>query len=61
MVTKVVLPLSRETKGTVVYGVDDVRSLAIGQVYVNKTGLERVDGQWPTHITLTIESGDTTA
>jgi hypothetical protein len=60
MTIKVVLPLSRETKGTVVYAVSDLRSVAVGQVYVNKEHLEQVAGQWPTEITLTIEPGDTT-
>lgn len=60
MKVQVVLPFSRETKGTVVYGVPDLRSLAVGQVYVNKKYLEEVDGGWPQEITLTIEPGDTT-
>jgi hypothetical protein len=58
--TQVVLPFSRETKGTVVYGVNNLKSLAIGQVYVNKEHLEKVGGAWPERITLTIEPGDTT-
>ena len=60
MTVQVVLPFSRETKGTVVYGVTNLRSLAVGQVYVNKKYLEKVDGDWPQEITLTIEPGDTT-
>lgn len=58
--TQVVLPFSRETKGTVVYAVNNLKSMAVGQVYVNKEHLEKVDGGWPSQITLTIEPGDTT-
>lgn len=57
---KVVLPFDRETKGTVVYAVSNLKSQAVGQVYVNKAHLEQTDGQWPGKITLTIEPGDTT-
>lgn len=57
---QVVLPFSRETKGTVVYAVNNLKSVAVGQVYVNKDRLEKVGGEWPTEITLTIEPGDTT-
>ena len=60
MATQVVLPKVRETKGTVVYGVTNLKSLAVGQVYVNKEHLEKVGGDWPQEITLTIEPGDTT-
>ena len=60
MKTQVVLPLVRETKGTVVYAVSNLKSLAVGQVYVNKEHLEKVGGTWPERITLTIEPGDTT-
>ena len=58
--TQVVLPFSRETKGTVVYAVNNLKSVAVGQVYVNKEYLEKVDGGWPDRITITIEPGDTT-
>lgn len=58
--TQVVLPFSRETKGTVVYAVTNLKSMAVGQVYVNKEHLEKVGGDWPDRITLTIEPGDTT-
>jgi hypothetical protein len=34
--------------------------VAVGQVYVNKEHLEKVGGDWPAEITLTIEPGDTT-
>lgn len=61
MKVQVVLPFSRETKGTVVYAVNNLKSQAVGQVYVNKDDLEKVNGQWPLQITLTIEPGDTTA
>lgn len=61
MRVKVVLPFSRETKGTVVYAVNNLKSVAVGQVYVNKDSLEKVNGGWPLQITLTIEPGDTTA
>lgn len=57
---KVVLPFDRETKGTVVYAVSNLKSQAVGQVYVNKNHLEQTNGQWPGEITLTIEPGDTT-
>lgn len=60
MKTQVVLPFSRETKGTVVYAVNNLKSMAVGQVYVNKEHLEKVNGAWPDRITLTIEPGDTT-
>lgn len=60
MRVQVVLPFSRETKGTVVYAVSNLKSVAVGQVYVNKDHLEKVNGEWPTEITLTIEPGDTT-
>jgi hypothetical protein len=58
--TQVVLPKVRETKGTVVYGVPNIKAVAVGQVYVNKEHLEKVAGDWPAEITLTIEPGDTT-
>lgn len=58
--TQVVLPLVRETKGTVVYAVNNLKSVAVGQVYVNKEHLEKVGGAWPERITVTIEPGDTT-
>jgi hypothetical protein len=58
--TQVVLPLVRETKGTVVYAVNNLKSVAVGQVYVNKEHLEKVGGSWPESITVTIEPGDTT-
>jgi hypothetical protein len=57
---KVTLPLDRETKGTVVYAVKDLKSLPVGQVYINKEHLGKIDGEWPTSITLTIEPGDAT-
>jgi hypothetical protein len=60
MTVKVVLPLSRETPGTVVYAVPNLKSQAVGQVYVNKDQLEKVNGEWPLQITLTVEPGDTT-
>jgi hypothetical protein len=50
----------RQTKGTVVYGVANIKSVAVGQVYVNKEHLEKVGGEFPAEITLTIEPGDTT-
>ena len=58
--TQVVLPKVRETKGTVVYGVPNIKSVAVGQVYVNKEHLEKFGGDYPAEITLTIEPGDTT-
>jgi hypothetical protein len=61
MATQVVLPKVRETKGTVVYAVANIKAVAVGQVYVNKDHLEKVDGDWPDQITVTIEPGDTTA
>jgi hypothetical protein len=57
---QVVLPFSRNTKGTVVYAVPDLKSVAVGQVYVNKEHLKQVNGEWPAEITLTVEPGDTT-
>lgn len=60
MAVRVVLPFSRETKGTVVYAVSNLKSQAVGQVYVNKDKLEKVNGEWPLQITVTIEPGDTT-
>lgn len=59
--TQVVLQLKKQTPGTVVYAVPVPTSVAIGQVYVRKEHLEKVDGAWPQEITLTIEPGDTTA
>lgn len=58
--TQVVLPFSRETKGTVVYAVNNLKSLAVGQVYINKEHLEKVGGAWPEQVTISIEPGDTT-
>lgn len=60
MAVQVVLPFSRETKGTVVYAVSNLKTQAVGQVYVNKDKLEKVNGEWPLQITITIEPGDTT-
>lgn len=59
--TQVVLPKVRETKGTVVYAVPNIKAVAVGQVYVNKEHLEKVGGEFPAEITITIEPGDTTA
>lgn len=56
---QVVLPFLRETTGTVVYAVSNLKSQAVGQVYVNKGHLDKVHGQWPGEITVTIEPGDT--
>lgn len=58
--TQVVLQKKKETPGTVVYAVAVPTSVAVGQVYVRKDHLEKVNGAWPTEITLTIEAGDTT-
>ena len=60
MKTQVVLNLKKQTPGTVVYAVPVPTSVAVGQVYVRKDHLEKVDGNWPSQITLTIEPGDTT-
>jgi hypothetical protein len=60
MRVQVTLPFSRETKGTVVYAVSNLKSQAVGQVYINKDHLEKVDGEWPLQVTVTIEPGDTT-
>ena len=57
---QVVLPLDRETQGTVVYAVKNLKSLAVGQVYVNKTYMDELGENWPDHITVTIEPGDIT-
>jgi hypothetical protein len=57
---QVVLPFSRETKGTVVYAVSNLKSQAVGQVYINKEHLEQTGGQWPGEVTITIEPGNTT-
>lgn len=58
--TQVVLQLKKQTPGTVVYTVPVPTSVAVGQVYVRKEHLEKVNGAWPAQITLTIEPGDTT-
>lgn len=60
MKVQVVLPRKKETPGTVVYAVSNPTSVAVGQVYVRKEHLSKVDGQWPDQITVTIEPGDTT-
>ena len=60
MKTQVVLQRKKQTPGTVVYSVAVPTSVAVGQVYVRKEHLEKVDGDWPAQITLTIEPGDTT-
>lgn len=60
MKVQVVLPRKKETPGTVVYAVSNPTSVAVGQVYVRKEHLGKVDGQWPDQITVTIEPGDTT-
>jgi hypothetical protein len=53
---KVTLPLERETPGALVYKVPDIRSVAVGQVYVRKDKLPKVNGEWPTSITITVEA-----
>lgn len=56
-----VLPYSRETTGTVIYGVKNLRTLPVGQVYINKQYLSptgyNADGepQWAPQIVLTVE------
>lgn len=61
MKIQVVLPKVRETKGTVVYAVPNIKAVAIGQVYVNKDQLKEMSsGGWPDEITVSIEAGDTT-
>jgi hypothetical protein len=52
---RVILPFDRETENTVVYAVSNLKSLPVGQVYINKEHLEKINGEWPTSITLTIE------
>lgn len=59
MRVQVLLPFVRETPGTVVYSVPNIKSQAVGQVYVNKDHLEKVNGQWPGEITVTVEPGNT--
>lgn len=56
MKTTVTLPFVKETPGTVVYGLRNVTSVAIGQVYVRKENLEKIGGVWPSTITLTLET-----
>lgn len=53
---QVVLPLKRETKGALVYGVEDLTSVAVGQVYVRKDHIEKENGAWPPQITITVET-----
>ena len=60
MAIRVVLPFSRETTGTVVYAVPNLKSVAMGQVYINKKHMEKVNGEWPSEYTITLEPGDTT-
>lgn len=60
MKTQIVLPFVRETPGTVIYAVSNIKKVAVGQVYVRKEHLEQVDGAWPSRITVTVEPGDTT-
>lgn len=51
----VILPLERETPGTLVYKLPDIKAAAVGQVYVRKDKISKVNGAWPTSITLTVE------
>lgn len=51
-----VLPLKRETKGALVYGIEDLTSVAVGQVYVRKDRIEKENGAWPSQITITLET-----
>lgn len=53
---KVTLPLERETPGALVYKVKDIRSVAVGQVYVRKDKMPKVNGEWPQSITITVEA-----
>lgn len=56
MKIQVVLPLKRETPGALVYGVADISAVAVGQVYVRKSHIEKENGAWPPQITLTLET-----
>lgn len=51
----VVLPLVRETPGALVYKVTKVTSLPVGQVYIRKDQFVKVDGEWPSSVTVTVE------
>lgn len=52
----VTLPLERETPGALVYKVPDIKSVAVGQVYVRKDKMPMVNGEWPESITITVEA-----
>lgn len=54
----VTLPFHHETKGAVVYKVEEITTVAVGQVYVRKDFLKQVNDQWPTEVTITVESGE---
>jgi hypothetical protein len=53
----VTLPFEKETPGALKYAVEDVRSQAVGAVYVRKDKLRDAGhkGLWPSEITLTIK------
>lgn len=55
----VTLPFEKETPGALKYAVEDVRSQAVGAIYVRKDKLREAGhkGMWPSEITLTITIG----
>lgn len=57
MKNRVTLLFHHETKGAVVYKVEEITTVAVGQVYIRKDFLEQVNNQWPTEVTITVESG----
>lgn len=53
----VTLPLSKQTKGALLYATTDRFSTAVSNLYVRKDHLEAAGhtGEWPKSITVTVE------
>lgn len=53
---EVTLPFHHDTPGALVFKTEGkVTDLPIGQVYVRKSHVSTIDGQWPRSITVTVE------
>jgi hypothetical protein len=52
---EVTLPLVKETTGALKYAVADISSVPVGSIYVRKTGVQKVGGQWPSAVKITVE------
>lgn len=52
------LPFDRETVGTVVYAVKKIKTVPVGQVYINKDKLAEAGhtGEWPGEVVVTVET-----